>query len=401
MPVYTYYAKNLKGESLEGEYECMSTEALEQMLRAKGFFLVESGIKGKEFEVSGLKGRINAKDIAVFCRQFAVIISSGITIVEAIGILRDQASKKRMKEILDDVHSELQKGRMLSEAIMPYDDLFPEFMKNMIRVGEASGSLDSILNQLAEYYENDYKVRQKIKSALTYPKILAALTVIVVVFLMVKVIPMFSGMLSDMGGELPGVTKALIAVSNFLVRNFLLLIALAVLLVISFRSYIKTDKGRLWYDGLKLKLPVIKNTVLKTVTARFARSMSILLKSGIPIVNAIEIMKNLIGNRAVEQKFAEARDEIQEGRGIAASMRRLEIFPPLLIHMITVGESTGELDDMLGRTAGFFDEEVEEAIEKAVSLIEPIMIIIMAGVIALIILAIMLPMIDLMGTINS
>lgn len=401
MPVYTYYAKNLKGESLSGEFDCMSTEALEQMLRSKGFFLVESGIKGKEIEVSGLKGKINAKDIAVFCRQFAVIISSGITIVEAVSILRDQATKKRMKSILEEVYNDLQKGRLLSEAIIPHEDLFPEFMKNMIRVGEASGSLDTILNRLADYYERDYKIRRKVTSAMTYPAILGVLTVGVVVLLMVAVIPMFSGMLSDMGGELPGITKALVAVSNFMTKNIVVLLLFVILLAVSFVYYIKTDKGRLWYDGLKIRLPVIKNIVLKTVTARFARSMSILLKSGIAIVNAIEIIRELIGNRAVEERFEEARDEIQEGRGIAAPMRKLEIFPPLLIHMIVVGESTGELDEMLGRTAGFFDEEVEEAIEKAVSMIEPAMIIIMATLIGVIILSVMLPMVTLMETVNS
>jgi len=392
MPVYRYVAKNLKGETMDGEYEAVSLDALEQMLRTKGYFLVESRVKGSEFTLSGMYSKINAKDIAVFCRQFAVILNSGITILEAVGILRDQASKKRMREILDDVYNELQKGRVLSEAIMPYDDLFPEFMKNMIRVGEASGSLDTILNQLADYYENDYKIRRKIKSAMTYPAILGVLTVAVVILLMVAVLPMFSDMLT--------VTVFLMSVSRFMVDNLLLIIAIAIVLIILFSYYIRTEGGRLWFDGLKLRLPVVKNTVLKTVTARFARSMSILLKSGIPIVNAMKIMQDLIGNRAVEEKFRGATDEIQEGKGIAGPMRRLEIFPPLLIHMIVVGESTGELDEMLGRTAGFFDEEVEEAIEKAVSMIEPAMIIIMAAIIGVIILSVMLPMVSIMETVQ-
>jgi len=396
MPVYRYLAKNLKGETLDGEYETVSLDALEQMLRSKGYFLVKSSVKGGEFTLAGMYGKINAKDIAVFCRQFAVILNSGITILEAIGILKDQASKRRMKEILEDVYSELQKGRMLSEAIVPYDDLFPEFMKNMIRVGEASGTLDTILNQLADYYEHDFKIRRKVKSAMTYPAILAVLTVAVVTLLMVAVLPMFSDMLSGMGGTLPGITVFLMAVSRFMADNILLLAAVVIIAVILFSYYIRTDNGRLWFDGLKLRLPIVKNTVLKTVTARFARSMSILLKSGIPIVNAMKIMKDLIGNRAVEKRFAEATSEIKEGKGIAGPIKRLGIFPPLLIHMIVVGENTGELDEMLSRTAGFFDEEVEEAIEKTVSLIEPAMIIIMAAVIGVIILSVMLPMVSIM-----
>jgi len=400
MPTYIYYAKNLKGEVLDGEYEAVSVDALEQMLRSKGYFLVESRVKGKEFSFAGMHSKINAKDIAVFCRQFAVILNSGITILEAVGILRDQATKKRMKVILADVYNELQKGRVLSEAIMPYDDLFPEFMKNMIRVGEASGSLDTILNQMADYYEHDFKIRRKVKSAMTYPAILGVLTVAVVILLMVAVLPMFSDMLSGMGGKLPGITVLLMAVSSFMAKNILLILALIIVTVILFTYYIRTDKGRLWFDGVKLKLPVIGITVRKTVTARFARSMSILLKSGIPIINAMKIMEELLGNRAVEQKFIDATGEIQEGKGIAGPMRRLGIFPPLLIHMIVVGESTGELDEMLGRTAGFFDEEVEEAIEKAVSMIEPAMIIIMAVIIGVIIISVMLPMVSIMETVQ-
>jgi type IV pilus assembly protein PilC len=283
---------------------------------------------------------------------------------------------------------------------MQYDDLFPEFMQNMIKVGEASGALDTILYQLADYYDHDYKIKRKIKGAMTYPMILGVLTVSVIVLLMVAVIPMFSDMLSSMGGDLPGVTKVLVAVSNFMVDNIILLIVLTKFIIFGISYWLKTEKGRITFDGLKLKVAVVKTVVIKSITARFARSMSILLKSGIPIVNAMDIMKDLIGNRAVEQKFADATNEIQEGKGIAGPMRRLNIFPPLLIHMIVVGESTGELDEMLGRTAGFFDEEVEEAIEKAVSLIEPAMIIAMAAIIGVIIISVMLPMVSMMETMS-
>ncbi len=400
MPVYAYKAKNLKGEALEGDYESVSVESLEYMLREKGFFLVESKKKGTEFTLAGIFGKVSIKDIAVFCRQFAVIINSGITIVEAIGILRDQASKKRAKEVLEEVHSDLQKGRVLSEAMLRYPDMFPEFMQNMVKVGEASGSLDTVLDRLADYYENDNKIHRKVKSAMTYPMILGVLTVGVVILLMVMVLPMFAGVLKDMGGEMPLITKVLIGISGFMVKNLLAIIAFIVLLVIGVSYFIKSEKGRYWFDSLMLKMPVFKSTTVKSITARFARSMNILLKSGIPIINAMEIMGDLIGNKAVERKFIEAREEIQEGRGISGPMKKLGIFPPLLIHMIAVGENTGELDEMLGRTAGFFDDEVEEAIEKMTAMIEPAMIIVMAAIIGCIILSVMLPMISIMSTVQ-
>jgi type IV pilus assembly protein PilC len=400
MPVYAYKAKNLKGESLEGDYESVSVESLEYMLREKGFFLVESKKQGKEFTLSGIFGKVNIKDIAIFCRQFSVIISSGITIVEAIGILRDQASKKRAKEVLEEVHSDLQKGRVLSEALLRYPDMFPEFMQNMVKVGEASGSLDVVLERLADYYENDNKIRRKVKSAMTYPAILGVLTVGVVILLMVMVLPMFAGVLKDMGGEMPLITRVLISISNFMVKNLMEIIAFIVLVVIGISYFIKTEYGKYWFDSMLLRVPVFKSTTVKSVTARFARSMNILLKSGIPIINAMEIMGDLIGNKAVERKFIEAREEIKEGRGISGPMKKLNIFPPLLIHMIAVGENTGELDEMLGRTAGFFDDEVEEAIEKLTAMIEPAMIIVMASIIGCIILSVMLPMINIMSAVQ-
>lgn len=400
MPTYIYKAKNLKGEVLEGEQDFASVGALEYMLRGKGYFLVESKAKGREIKMSDFIGKITSKDIAVFCRQFSVIINAGITILEAVEILRDQASKKRQKAVLDEVYGELQKGRILSEAVKPYTDLFPQFMQNMIRVGEAGGALDVIFDRLADYYENDYKIKRKIKSAMTYPIILAVLTVGVVILLMVAVLPMFSDMLGSMGGELPGITRVLIAISDFMVKNLLMIIAIIILIVVLISYAIRTEEGRLWFDRLKLRLPVIKTMVLKSVTARFARSMSILLKSGIPIINSMDIVCELIGNKEVESKLKGAKEDIQEGRGIAVPMRRMGIFPPLLIHMVVVGESTGELDTMLASTAGFFDDEVEEAVEKAIAMIEPMMIIVMAGLIGMIILSVMLPMVSIMDTVQ-
>lgn len=400
MPTFVYKAKNLKGELLEGAYETSAYETLEYMLRERGYFLVESKKKGVDFTFTGFIGRVTSKDIALFCRQFAVIVNAGITIVETIAILRDQTEKKKLKDILDIVHEELQKGKVLSEAMGMYPETFPDFMLSMIRVGEASGSLDSIMNRLADYYENDSRIKRKVSTAMTYPSILAVLTVGVVILLMVKVLPMFSDILSTMGGQMPLLTKILMTISGFLARNIVLVILVLIFLISAVWYYLKTDTGTYWFDGLKLRIPLIRNATIKVITSRFARSMGILLKSGIPIINSMDIMGNLIGNRVIEDKFKACRDEIKEGHGIANPVKRLGIFPPLLVHMIAVGESTGELDEMLTRTAGFFDEEVEESIARLTTLIEPVMIIIMAAVVGTIILSVMLPMINIMSTVQ-
>jgi type IV pilus assembly protein PilC len=270
----------------------------------------------------------------------------------------------------------------------------------MIRVGEASGTLDDIMDQMANYYESEDKINRKVKSAMTYPMILGIMTVGVVILLMVMVLPMFSGVLSEMGGEMPGITKVLMAISSFMTANILYIAFGIVFIVVGLTAYGRSDAGRLRFDALRLKIPVFKNITIKVITSRFARSMGILLKSGLNIINAMDIMSTLIGNRVVEARFNQSSEEVQQGRGISDSLEKLEIFPPLLIHMVAVGERTGELDQMLLRTSGFFDDEVESAIQKMTTMIEPAMIVVLAGVIGVILLSIFLPMLSIMNNVT-
>ncbi|MEA4901055.1 type II secretion system F family protein [Desulfitobacterium sp.] len=400
MPTYAYKAKNLNGEELSGTYEVTDVDMLTAMLQEQGYFLVDVQQEGKALAVEDIFQRVTIKDIALFCRQYAVILSAGITIVDGIAILRDQIEKKKFKEVLEDVHEELQRGRVLSAALSDHKDIFPEFMLNMIQVGEASGTLDVIMNQLADFYEKENKIRRKIRTALTYPLILLFLIVGVVILLLVKVLPTFSGILQSMGGELPLITKVLLGISNFVSSHLLMLTMITVFLIAILSYLAQKSEVKYWLDSLKLKLPLLRKPTVKVITSRFARSMGILLRSGIPVITAIEIMSNLLGNRVAEHKFMACCEEVREGKGIAGPVKRVGLFPPLLIHMIAVGETTGELDEMLTRTAGFFDEEVEEAIDKLTAAIEPAMIIIMAVVVGSIVAAIMLPMVSIMNAVR-
>ena len=400
MATFVYKAKNLKGEELAGTYEGNSAEALELMLKDKGYFLLKSSKQSAEISLGNFFNKISAKQIAVFCRQFSVLINAGVTIVESIGILRDQMENKQLQKVLGEMFEELQKGRVLSETMSDFPEVFPDFMMNMIKVGEASGSLDTILNRLADFYENDARIRRKVREAMTYPIILAVMTIGVVVLLLVKIIPMFSGILSELGGQLPLITKILVGLSDFLTGNFLLLTLIIVGFVVGFNAWKRTASGSLAIDRLILRLPVVSGLTKKVITARFARSLAVLLQSGIAIIESMDIISDLIGNKAVEEKFVACQEEIREGKGISEPLKRLEIFPPLLIHMVSVGESTGELDDMLFRTAGFFDDEVEEAIVKMTTLLEPAMIVIMAAVVGVVILSVMLPMISVLNAVQ-
>ncbi len=402
MPTYVYKAKNLHNEEMAGEFAGNSLDELKSMLHEKGFFLVDHDESGTKVSFTGLGNKkVKSKEISLFCRQFAVILQAGITIVEAISILKEQVQNKRLQQVLGEMFEELQKGKILSAAMEMYKDVFPEFLRNMVHVGEASGSLDSVMNRMADYYEMDTKVRKKVKSALSYPIVLLVLTIGVVILMMVGILPKFADMLGKNGAKMPGITKAVMGVSNFFVNNIVIILIVILGSVVGLTYYFKkTTKGRYTFDGMKLKAPLIKKVTTKVITSRFARSMAILLKSGIPIVTVVDILGNLIGNKVVEEKFKACQSEINEGHGIAGPIKRLDIFPPLLINMIAVGENTGELDEMLTRTAGFFDEEVEDAIGKLTAAIQPIMIIILAGVIGVIILSIMLPMLSMMNAIS-
>ena len=340
--------------------------------------------------------KVGSREIAVFCRQFSVLLNAGVTIVEAVSLLKGQTESKKLDSVLDSVGEQLRRGIVLSEAMSEHADVFEEMFINMVQVGEVSGTIDSIMQRLADYYERDYKIKQKIKSAMTYPAILAVLTVAVIVLLIVKILPMFTDILGQMGEGLPFITAALIGVSDFFVGNILLIMALVLALLVVIRYFSKSAVGRYWIDGFKLTATGLKNVCLKIITARFARSMSILLKSGVPIINAVDIMRRIIGNKVAEQRFEACAQSIREGRGISGPIRDVKLFPNLLVHMIAVGENSGELDEMLGRTANFFDLEVEEAIDRLTVMIEPIMIIILGAVVGLIIVSVMLPMISVM-----
>ncbi|MPM04585.1 Type II secretion system protein F [bioreactor metagenome] len=400
MPEFIFKARSLAGEAWSGTLEADSAEALEFMLNDKGFFPLEIKPKPEGVSLARMFGKVNKRDLAVFSRQLSVIISSGVTIIEAIAILAEQTEKQSFKEVLEVVGDDVQKGKLLSQSMSAFPGVFPEFLRNMIRVGEASGTLDDIMEQMANYYENEDKINRKVKSAMTYPMILGIMTVGVVILLMVMVLPMFSSILSEMGGQMPMITVVLMAISNFMRLNIGFIALGVAAVVFAFTSYTRTPSGRLRFDAFKVSFPLTRGLTVKVITSRFARSMGILLKSGINIINAMNIMTTLIGNRAVEEKFAVSSEEVQQGRGIAESLSRIGIFPPLLIHMIQVGEKTGELDQMLLRTSGFFDDEVETAVTKMTTLIEPVMIVILAVIVAVILLSIFLPMLSIMNAVS-
>jgi len=396
--VYNYKAKNLQGKEIEGETTAANEAELKAYIRSQGYFMVSYSEVAESVDLFRQFRKVKVKDITIFCRQFAVLFNSGITILETIEILMLQTSNKKMKDVLRVIYDDIRKGKVLSEAMDLHDSVFPEFLRNMIKVGEVSGNLDEILNRMADYYERDNKIKNKVRAALTYPVVLFFLMIVVVIVLLTVVIPIFAETLMGFGATLPPLTQFMINMSDFIKAKFLWLIAGVFIGVILLLNWKKSNAGREAIDRLMLRLPIIKGLSEKVITARFSRSLSILLRSGISMLDAIEIMSKLLGNREVEKRFTSCREEVRKGNGLSKAIITVGIFPPLLTQMIAVGERTGELDEILSRTAGFFDDEVEEAVGRATTLIEPIMIIVMALVVGTILVSVMLPLMKIMET---
>lgn len=399
MAAFKYKARNLNGEVITGVHDAESLDHLKKYLGEKGFFVLEANKQATQITL-GSGGKVTVKDLSILCRQFSVILGSGIPVLTAINILKEQTEKVKLKAVLEDVYSELQKGRILSDCMSSHERVFPLFMRNMVKVGEMSGTLEMVLLRLAEFYDRETAIRKKVKAAMTYPLILLVMAIGVVIFLMVGIIPMFSNVLGGMGAEMPGITRFMMSLSTFFIDNLLLIIVVLVASGGGIYYYIQTPSGMMMKDTLMISMPVVKNTTFKVMTSRFARSMSILLRSGIPVVESIDLMSNLLGNKVVESRFSDCRDKVKQGRGLAGPIKEINIFPPLLVHMVAVGEQTGELDEMLEKTSEFFDAEVEESVDTLTAFIQPVMIVFLAVIICAVILSVMLPLTSIMETIQ-
>jgi type IV pilus assembly protein PilC len=398
LSTYRYKAKNLQGKVIDGEMNVANEAELRAAIRGQGYFMVNCEEVAEEVDLLSNFRKVKIKDITIFCRQFAVLFNSGITILETIEILILQSDNKKLKGILRVVYDDIRRGKVLSEAMDVHSDVFPEFLRNMIKVGEVSGNLDEILNRMADYYERDNKIKNKVKGAMTYPIVLFFLMIAVVIVLLTVVIPIFAETLMGFGATLPAITQIMINLSDFIKGNFLWIIIVVAGIVVVFLNWKRTDSGKEVLDRLMLRIPIIHKIQKKVITARFARSLSILLRSGISMIDAVETMSKLMGNREVEARFISCREEIRKGNSLSKAILSVDIFPPLLTQMIAVGERTGELDEILSRTAGFFDDEVEEAIGKATTMIEPLMLIVMAVIVGTILVSVMLPLMKIMET---
>ncbi len=399
MPQFIYTGTGPGGKKENGEIRAKDRDAAIGMLRQKR--IRPSSVKVKpNTKGIGLGGGVAIEDLSRFTRQFAAMTSAGLPLVQCMDILAEQTEVKSLQAALKQTSIDIQGGNTLADSLRKHTKIFNDLYCNMIAAGEASGNLDGILLRLAEYQEKASKLQRKVKSAMTYPVVLGVIATGATSILLIFVVPQFAAMFSDMGGELPLPTQMVMAVSGFLQKYVLLILVMLFGLGIILKKYYATDKGAFVIDTILLKVPVLGPMQMKTAVSRFAQTLSTLLSSGVSILQALTITAKTSGNKVVENALLVAVDKITSGQTIAEPLGETGIFPPMVVHMVAVGEKTGDISSMLEKVATFYEEEVDAAVEGLTSVMEPIMIVVMGAIIGTILIAMYLPMFDMVNMVG-
>ncbi len=401
MSVFTYKAIDAKGKEVVGTIEAAtekmaSTRLKEMSLRP--YNIVEKKETG--FQIPFLQKGIKEEEISLLTRQLATLLDAGLPLLRALTILQDQAENPRLKDLLVTLSADIQGGSSFSDALSKQKKFFTPLYVNMVKAGEIGGVLEKVLSRLAEFAEKEMELRTKIKGAMTYPAVMALIAITVVSFLLIKIIPTFAHMFGEMGLELPLPTKIVIGASDFLVGYWWLCVLVVVGGIFALRWYDQPGRGRYQVDKIKLKIPVFGDLSLKVAVARFSRTLGTLVTSGVPILQAIKIVKETIGNEVLSNVMDDVSASISQGETISKPLHRSKVFPLMVTHMIAVGEETGALDNMLTKIADNYDLIVDETVSALSSLIEPIMVVFMGGAIGIIVMAMFFPMFEMINLVK-
>ena len=409
MPVFEYKARDRNGKAFTSTMEAATQRDVAAALREKGYFVSEirtpktglqSDIKLPKWLDIG--SRPGLRDVTLFSRQFATVINAGLPVVQSLSILQKQADKQGMKDALKKVREDVETGLPLSNALAKFPAIFNRLYVYLVRAGEASGNLDGILERVATFQEKQAELRGKIKSALTYPVVVLVIALGVTYFLLTGIVPQFATILDQLGGDLPVITQVLVAISDFLLNQWWLLFGIIGLLVAGFIFYYRTNHGRHVIDRLSLRLPVFGPLVQKSAIASFSNTFGLLLRSGVNIIESIDITKGTAGNIIVEDVLEETKEAVQRGEQISNTLTRYpNVFPPLVSSMIAIGEETGAVDSMLDKIAQFYEREVDEAVSSLTAALEPMLIVFLGVIVGFIVAGMFLPMFSIIGTLSG
>ncbi|MDD5437227.1 MAG: type II secretion system F family protein, partial [Candidatus Omnitrophica bacterium] len=392
---FKYAAKNKDGKNITGILDAADRTAAISTLRKQELIIVSLDAAKPEsrftLPFANRKKKIKIDDLVIFSRQLATMVDAGIPLVSALDILGEQIDNKTFSAVVQEIRSEVETGSSFSEALARHKAVFSQLFVNMVRAGETSGMLDEILDRVATYMEKTSALQRKVKAALVYPAVVTGMALSITLLLLLKVIPVFKGIFEGFGAQLPKPTLVLIMISDALQKYFVICAAVIVGLVLLLIRYIKTEKGRLKFDSLLLHLPVFGILFTKVAVSKFTRTLSTLIKSGVPILGALDIVGKTSGNKLVEKTIDTVRSNVREGESVAEPLARSKIFPPMVTRMVSVGEQTGELEKMLSKIADFYDEQVDAAVSSLTSMMEPFIIAFLGIVIGSIVICMFLP----------
>src|SRR4051812_19636076 len=401
VPIWIWEGRTKTGEVKKGEIEAADEASVQQRLRAMALSNVKIKKKPMQLKIKlpGLGG-ISQKDLVIFTRQFATMIDAGLPLVQCLDILSSQLDNMKFREVLVKVKTKVESGSTLADALGDHPKVFDTLYVQLVAAGEIGGILDTILNRLAQYIEKNEKLKSKVKSAMVYPSVVLVVAVGVTVVLLLFVTPTFEKMFKDFGGAMPMPTQIVIDLSKWLQRNIGYMIFTIIAMVIAFRAWVQWPKGRVQWDSFVIRTPIFGPLVRKVAVARFTRTLGTMISSGVPILDALEVVAKTAGNAVVEKAIRYTKEKISEGKTIVQPLAETKVFPSMVVQMIGVGEATGAMDQMLNKIADFYDDEVDAAVAALTSLIEPVMMVFLGGVVGGFLIAMYLPIFSIAGSIK-
>lgn len=400
MAQYNYKAMDKTGKVKKGTVEAVNEDKAREKLKLDGYMVQEI----KEHGAGGPKlfgGKVKDKDLAVFCKQFGSVLNAGVTIITALEMMSEQLDNKRLQMALREAQTFVQKGGTLADGLKLNPKVFPPIMVNMVAAGEMSGNLETCFERLTSHFENANKLKSKVKGAMTYPLIILLVVIAVVIVLLVGVIPTFADMFEDLGSKLPKPTQMLVDLSSFLQHKWYILVAIIVAIVFAVKAFKKTEPGELLFAKMAIKAPLFGNLTIKSAAASFSRTMSTLMASGIPLIDAIEQVAKMQNNKIIRDGLMDAKVQVTKGVPLSKPIRDMEIFPNMLPQMIKIGEETGNIEDMLDKVAEYYEMEVNAATDALTAMMEPLIIVLMAVVVGGIVMAIYSPMLGMYDAIDN
>ncbi len=408
MPTFAYVAKDKAGKIVRGRREADNEKMLTKQLQDSGYWVTQvtkesaTGSKKKQSPLARFK-KVKLKDKSIFARQFAVMINAGVSLVRALSVLQTQTTNTRLRDIVKDVQDRVEAGETLSRSLMYHNDIFDNLFIGLVRAGEVGGVLDETLERLSQFLESDLRLKQKIKAAMTYPVLVCVVAFLIVTGLVTLVVPKFIDIFKDFKVEMPVMTQILISTSKFMTskEGALILCVGIPMLMFAFKKFIKTKFGKRIWDKYKLKAPVFGKLSHNIAVARFTRTLGTLLQSGVPILQAMETVAHAIDNEVFTEVIMGARARIREGDPIGEPLEKSKMFPPMVIQMVSIGEETGALDQMLSKVADFYEAEVEVQLESLAAAIEPLMIVILGVIVGFIVIALFMPLIAIVATLSG